>query len=131
MFVPVHRSVYLYSYLPSLYLGVLALAGLLDACWKETAQVWEQSALLLPVFAVSLLGLGYLYGAITAGVTVAGYAALVRLGKWPGKFVCAVFLVASVAVFLYFLPIWIPLPLTTDDIEARLWFTNAGLPNWK
>ena len=112
MFVPVHRSVYLYSYLPSLYLGILALAGLLDACWKETAQAWEQLAILLPVFAAALLGMGYLYGGIVTGAIIVGYAALVWFGRWHGKFVCATFICASAVVFLYFLPMWIPQPMT-------------------
>ncbi len=131
MFIPVHRSVYLYSYMPALYLGIIAMAGLLDECWKETAPGWEQAPLLLPVFAVSLLGLGYLSGSIVTGSTVAGFSALTWIGKWRGKFVCMVFLAASIAVFFYFLPLWIPQPMTTDAIDARMWFSNAGLGNWK
>ncbi len=131
MFVPVHRSVYLYSYMPEFYLGIIALAALLDACWQETAQVWEQAALLLPVFAVSVLGLGSLAGGIAAGVIAALYVVLAVLRKWRGKFVCAIVVVASIAVFLYFLPMWIPLPMTKEAIDAYLWFNDAGLGNWK
>ncbi len=131
MFVPIHRSVYLYSYMPALYLGIIALAALLDACWKETAQVWEQGALLFPVFAVAILGLGSLAGGIAAGVIAALYVALAVLRKWRGKFVCAVVVATSIVVFLYFVPMWIPLPMTKDAIDAYLWFNDAGLGNWK
>jgi dolichyl-phosphate-mannose--protein O-mannosyl transferase len=131
MFIPIHRSVYLYSYLPAYYLAILALAALLDGCWKETTRAWEEAALLLPVFAVSVLGLGYLYGAIVSGVTAAGYGVLHFQGKWSGKFVCAVFVIATLVVFFYFLPLWIPMPMMQDDIDARLWLSGAGLANWK
>jgi dolichyl-phosphate-mannose--protein O-mannosyl transferase len=131
IFVPIHRSVYLYSYLPALYLGILALAALLDACWKETAQIGEQMPLLLPVFAVSVLGLGYLEGTIVSAVIGAVYVFLALLGKWRGKFVCATVMIASIAVFLYFVPMWISLPMTKDAMDARMWFNDAGLGNWK
>ena len=130
MWIPVPRALYLYSYLPAFYLGILALAGLLDACWKGTAAVWEQAAILLPVVAVSMLGLGYDYGALASIVIFGGYAALAALGKRSGRFVCAVFVGAAVAVFFYFLPLWIPFPLTRDQFEARMWFNAAGLGNW-
>jgi dolichyl-phosphate-mannose--protein O-mannosyl transferase len=130
MFIPVDRAVYLYSYMPALYLAILALAGLLDGCWKGTARVWEQGVLLLPVVAVSLLGLGYLYGAIASSLTLAGYITLLSRGTWPGRFVCAIFLATSIAVFLYFVPLWIPTPLTKGGLDARMWFNNAGLGNW-
>ena len=131
MFVPVRRSVYLYSYMPALYLGILALAALLDECWKETARLWEQAALLIPLIAVSLLGLGYVEGAIASGIGVITYGALAWRGKWPGKFVCAVFLVSAAAVFVYFLPMWIPMSMTLDGMDAHMWFSRGGLINWK
>jgi dolichyl-phosphate-mannose--protein O-mannosyl transferase len=130
MWIPVHRALYVYSYMPAYYLGILALAGLLDACWSGTAAQWEQAAILLPVFAVSIFGLGYLYGAIASSLVLGGYAVLVLRGNWAGRYVCTVFLAASVIVFFYFLPLWIPSPLSESAIEARMWFNTVGIGNW-
>ena len=131
MWIPIHRALYIYSYMPALYLGILALAGLLDECWKGTARIWEQAAILVPVFAVSLLGLGYLYGAIASILTLVGYVALLGRSKWPGRFACGIFVTTSIAVFLYFLPIWIPTSLTKQGVEARMWLNGVGLGNWR
>jgi dolichyl-phosphate-mannose-protein mannosyltransferase len=130
MWIPVPRAVYLYSYLPAYYLGILALAGLLDACWMGTAALWEQAAILLPVVAVSLLGLGYVYGAIASVVVVGSYAALAALGKSSGRMVCAVFVGAGIVVFIYFLPLWIPYPMTLNQVGYRMWLNTAGLGDW-
>ena len=130
MWIPVQRALYIYSYMPALYLGMLALAGLLDACWRGTAQLWEQSAILAPVFAVYLLGFGYLFGAIASSVTLVAYGALLGRGRWPGRFVCAIVTATSVVVFLYFLPLWIPLATTQEAQNARVWLHQAGLADW-
>jgi dolichyl-phosphate-mannose--protein O-mannosyl transferase len=130
MWIPVHRALYVYSYLPAYYLAILALAALLDACWSETAGRWEQAALLLPVIAVSIFGLGYLYGAIASSLVVGSFAMLALRSNWAGRFVCTVFLAASIVVFFYFLPVWIPSPLSESAIEARMWFNTVGIGNW-
>jgi len=129
--IPVHRALYIYSYMPAFYLAILALAGLLDACWTGTARIWEESALLLPVFAVALLGLGYLNGAILSAVVLAGFVALLPRGNWSGRFVFAIVVAASIVVFFYFLPVWFPFPLSENGVEARMWFNNAGIGDWK
>jgi dolichyl-phosphate-mannose-protein mannosyltransferase len=131
MWIPVHRAVYLYSYMPALYLAILALAGLLDDCWKGAAKVWEQAVLLLPVFAAGLLGLGYLYGGIVSALVLAGYLLLVRRGLRSGRLVCAMVVATSLAVFLFFLPFWIPLALQDTGVEARMWLDNVGLGSWQ
>ncbi len=131
MWVPVHRALYLYCYMPALYLGILAVAGLLDACWQGTARRWEESAILLPIFAVCLLGLGYLYGAIASIVILGGYLALMRRGNWSGRFTCTIFVASSIIVFLYYLPLWLPLPLSEAAVNARFWLSRPGVADWR
>jgi len=130
MWIPVPRALYVYSYLPAFYLAILALAGILDSCWDERASRWEQVALLLPVMAAALLGLGYLWGAIASIAIALGYAATTMRARASGRFSCAVFLATAVAVFIYFLPLWIPLALSQNQFVARMWFNTAGLGNW-
>jgi dolichyl-phosphate-mannose-protein mannosyltransferase len=133
MWIPVPRALYLYSYLPAFYLGILALAGLLACCWDGTAAIWEQVSLMLPVIAVALFGLGFVYGAIASSVVAAGYVALLlrsNLRGWSGRFVCVVFVAVAAAVFIYFLPLWIPLALSESQLQARMWFNSAGIGDW-
>ena len=134
MWIPIHRALYVYSYMPAYYLGILALAAMLDACWCETAARWEEAALLLPVIAVSIFGLGYVYGGIASSLVLASFAILVLRGNsrtnWAGRFVCTIFLAASIVTFFYFLPLWIPSPLSESAIEARMWFNTVGIGNW-
>jgi len=131
MWVPVHRALYLYCYMPALYLGILALAGILDSCWRGTAELWEQLALLLPVFAVSLIGMDYIYGAIICVGCIGAFIAARRFTDWSGKLVSAIVLVTALAVFIYYLPLWMPLPLSENQLEARMWLQQGDLVNWK
>ncbi len=132
MWIPVPRALYLYSYLPAYYLGVLALGGLLAACWRGRAELWEQVSIMLPVFAVSFLGFGVTLGTIASILVLGGFVALVRLrADWAGKFVCGIFVITTLAVFVYFLPLWIPLPLSKEGVDARMWLNNVGLGDWK
>jgi len=131
MWIPVHRALYLYCYMPAFYLGILALAGVLDSCWRETARIWEQLALLLPVVTVSLLGMGYLYGAIASVLCIGGFLALRLFSNWSGKYVTTVVVVTSIAVFLFYLPMWLPLPLTESGVQARIWLDQSDLVSWK
>lgn len=131
MWVPVHRALYIYCYMPAFYLGILALAGVLDSCWRETARVWEQIALLLPVLTVSLLGMGDLYGAIASALCLGGFVATRIFSTWSGKYVTTVVVVTSIAVFLFYLPMWLPLPLTEGGVQARIWLDQSELVSWK
>jgi dolichyl-phosphate-mannose-protein mannosyltransferase len=130
MWIPIHRALYVYSYLPALYLGVLALGGMLDLCWNGKARAWEEIAILIPAFAACFLGLGYLTGAIASLVTLSIQLALVKQTAWSGRFTVAVFLSASIAVFFYFLPLWLASPLSSEAFIARMWFNHAHLGNW-
>jgi dolichyl-phosphate-mannose-protein mannosyltransferase len=130
LWIPVTRVLYLYSYLPALYLAILALAGILARCWQERAQWWEEVLLMLPVVAAGFLGLGWQLGLVTALVAGAGCLAMrVRL-QWGGRFVCAVFLATSMALFFYFLPLWIALPISKKAIAARMWMHGSAFASW-
>ena len=80
MWIPIGRILFLYHYLPSLYIGYLALAAILADMWQGTAEPWESFAVLLSMVPVLTLGLGHIaseygwvssQGQLAIGVTCA------------------------------------------------------------
>lgn len=130
MWIPIPRVVYLYSYLPALYLAMLALGGLLDLCWREQARAFEQVALMTPVFAVFLLGLGYAVGAGACALAAIAYGVARFRGQWAGRFVCALLVATAIVVFFYFLPLWVGLAISDDQMADRMWLVGPGVANW-
>lgn len=130
MWVPIRRVLYLYSYMPALFLAILALAGMLDCCWRERSHWWEQLALLLPIAAVGFLGLGPLPGALCATVLAISYSIMQIRLQAGGRFVCTLFVATTVILFFYFWPIWTALPVSRDQIAARMWLQGGRLANW-
>ena len=130
MWVPIHRVLYLYSYMPALFLAILALAGMLDRCRLERTRWWEQGALLAPTAVACLLGLGWLRGGLCIVLMVVGYVIARLKAHAGGRFVCALFLATSVILFFYFLPIWTALPISKDQIAGRMWLSGGRVANW-
>src|SRR5208282_4949672 len=62
MWIPISRYQFVYYYLPSLYLGFFALASTVVECASGEPGSWEPVALLAPVIAASVLGVGTPYG---------------------------------------------------------------------
>ncbi len=131
MWIPVPRYKFLYYYMPALYFGFLALAAELDECWRGTAHVWEEAALLMSLAPAIILGLGTRLG---MGVILALATSYVVLRRWDkrsaGILVCFSFLLAVLALFVYFFPIWTGIPLSPERLQARMWLHGAGLANW-
>ena len=66
MWIPIRRYVFIYSYMPALYFGFLALAGALDECWKGSARAGNISYCLAPLVPCLIFGLGVAWGAFLA-----------------------------------------------------------------
>jgi len=131
MWVPVHRVLYIYSYMPALFVALLALAGLLVLAWRGKLRLLEEIGLLIPNFAVSWFGLGPLLGG-GASVLLAGcYAYTRRRQGWGGRLVFITSIATIVIVFAYFLPIWVATPVSMDDFVDRMWLGHGRFFQWE
>jgi predicted membrane-bound dolichyl-phosphate-mannose-protein mannosyltransferase len=144
MWIPIGRILFLYHYLPSLYIGYLALAAILADMWQGTAEPWESFAVLLSMVPVLTLGLGHIaseygwvsgQGQLAIGVTCASaliisFVLLSVRNFRPERFVCGAFLVLAIALFIYYLPVWIGTPISRTGYYARMWLEGPGLANW-
>jgi dolichyl-phosphate-mannose--protein O-mannosyl transferase len=50
--------------------------------------------------------------------------------KRSGRFVCGAFLACALAIFIYYLPVWLALPVARAGYYARMWLEGPGLRNW-
>lgn len=146
IWIPITRILFLYHYMPSIYLGYLALAWVLADFWIGEAEVWETAAILLTLFPAAVVGIGHM--AITlrlsfipeglrelAGIPLVialAIAYLATLGdmRRNGRFVCAAFLGVALVAFFYFLPVWLGIPISRAGYYARMWLEGPGLRNW-
>jgi dolichyl-phosphate-mannose--protein O-mannosyl transferase len=125
------RYHFLYHYLPSLYLGFLALAAILTDCWSGVAKICQQcgllAAALLPIFAP----FGLLVGLAVSIVVILTYCLIFsRRSILAGKFVVILFSAATLLGFVYFLPLWVGTPLSRSQFAQHLWLRGPGLANW-
>jgi len=131
MWIPLRRYLFIYSYMPALYFGLLALAGALDKCWNGGARRWEHLVLLAPLLPCLILGLGVVWGGFTACSISIVYLLLMRRAEgYDGRFVCLIFMSAAVLLFAYFFPLWIGMPLSQSGYTARMWLHGQGLASW-
>jgi Gpi18-like mannosyltransferase/predicted membrane-bound dolichyl-phosphate-mannose-protein mannosyltransferase len=144
IWVPIGRILFLYHYLPSVYIGYLALAAILADMWRGEAQIWEMCAMLLSMAAVLILGMGHIaseYGLISgqaqllvgialAGVLLVSFILLVIRRSRADRFVFGAFLALTIALFIYYLPIWLGTPISRTGYYARMWLQGPGLPDW-
>jgi dolichyl-phosphate-mannose--protein O-mannosyl transferase len=121
---------FLYIYMAPLFLQYLMLATVMDECWKGTSRPWEQIVLILSLIPDFVLGLGTTFGTLCLSSIVAIYAILAWRFSSAGKFVCVLVVAASLVAFLYFLPLWLGLPLEPAGYEARIWLRGPGLGKW-
>jgi dolichyl-phosphate-mannose--protein O-mannosyl transferase len=141
MWIPIGRILFLYHYMPSVYLGYLALGGLLADLWAARAELWESLALLTALCMAIFVGF-YQYAAvynlmaapIWAGVPLMvilgiGFGALIRRPA-AHRYVAAVFIAATVIAFVYFAPVWLGIPIARKGYYARMWLEGPGLRNW-
>ncbi len=128
--IPITRPMYLYHYMPSHYLAYLALAMVVGECWRGEARRWEQ-ALLLATLALSAgLAIPGNAGIGAAAIVLAMSLALLWRPRETGKPVFASIMVAAVAAFIYFFPIWTGLPISQSSLDARLWLHQTGVCDW-
>lgn len=130
IWLPIGRTLFLYHYMPAVYLGFLALAAILAQCWEGRAQLFEHAALMLTLMPVFVLGLGPSLGAAACLAVTAVYVALLLKTEHAGRWVCAVFVGAALVLFLYFLPVWVGYPIERSAYYARMWLKGPGLRNW-
>ena len=130
MWVWIGRTLFLYHYMPAVYLGYVALAGLIADCWEGRAELWEHLALLLTMVPVYLFGLGGGWGIAAFLATMAAYAACFARPGYAGKFVAAAFVTCALILFVYFFPVWVGMPIAREGYYARMWLQGPGLRNW-
>jgi Gpi18-like mannosyltransferase len=146
IWIPITRILFLYHYMPSIYLGYLALAWVLADFWIGEAEVWETAAILLTLLPAAVVGIGHM--AITLklsfipeglqelagmplviGLVIAYWATLGDMRR-NGRFVCVAFLGVALVAFFYFLPVWLGTPISRAGYYARMWLEGPGLRNW-
>ncbi|MBV8774180.1 MAG: phospholipid carrier-dependent glycosyltransferase [Deltaproteobacteria bacterium] len=144
IWIPIGRILFLYHYLPSVYIGYLALGAILADMWSGDAEAWEIVVLLLSILAVLILGAGHIAGEyrlvtdraqIAVGLLLAGalllcYVFLVFRQTRADRFVVIAFLTLAIALFIYYLPIWLGTPISRNGYYARMWLQGPGLPDW-
>ncbi len=146
IWIPIGRILFLYHYMPSLYLGYLALGAILADFWNGEGETWETLSIMFTLFPVFMIGLGHMASllpprwlpqplAIFAGVPfviVMGgvYVALLKYPRLLGRFVVVLFLATALALFVYYLPVWLGMPIARSGYYARMWLEGPGLRNW-
>jgi dolichyl-phosphate-mannose--protein O-mannosyl transferase len=132
MWIPLRRYIFIYSYMPAQYLGLLALAGALDQCWMGSARCWEQLILLAPVVICLILAFGVQWGVMIACSIAIVYLFLAHSPEGrDAKFVCLTFASATLWFCVYFFPLWTCIPLSQAGYTARMWLRGPGLVNWQ
>jgi dolichyl-phosphate-mannose--protein O-mannosyl transferase len=144
IWIPIGRILFLYHYLPSIYIGYLALAAILADMWNGAAEGWESFALLLTILPVLLVGVGHIAreyqlvsansqmmaGLPLAAALLVAFLLLVSRGGRADRFVVVTFLGIATVLFVYYLPIWLGIPITRTGYYARMWLEGPGLRNW-
>lgn len=124
------RTLFLYHYMGSVYLGYIALAAVLTECFNERAEPWEHLAMLLTMAPAFILGLGPLIGAFSFAAILVAYAVALMSTEYAGRFVACVFVGAAFIVFVYYFPIWVGIPMDRSGYYARMWLQESGLRSW-
>jgi dolichyl-phosphate-mannose--protein O-mannosyl transferase/Gpi18-like mannosyltransferase len=136
MWVWIGRTLFLYHYMPAVYLGFLALAAVLSQCWYGGEELWfEHLAILATITPALILGLGAtagtLWGVLAVIAMFGGWGVcFVRFPQHSGKYVFTTFLVGVVILFVYFFPVWTAMPIERAGYYARMWLQGPGIRNW-
>jgi dolichyl-phosphate-mannose--protein O-mannosyl transferase len=147
MWVPIGRILFLYHYMPSVYIGYLALGAILADMWRGGTEPWEDLALLATLGLISFVGINHIatqydsanFGSTARLLLVVGIAAVLmggyvigRTGQrhWASRYAFVIFVSAWLALFVYYLPIWLGTPIARDGYYARMWLQGPGLQNW-
>lgn len=130
IWIPIGRTLFLYHYMASVYIGYAALAIVLAGCWEGQSDPFEHVALMLTIVAALLLGLGYAVGILTAIGMIGVYMYLLVYTEYAGKYVCGLFIAGTVILFIYFYPVWTAMTIQRSGYYARMWLQGSGLRNW-
>ncbi len=142
MWMPVGRTLFLYHYMPSVYLGYLALAAIVADAWRGEAEMWECAALLVTMIPACMLGLGFWAGLFpsTALALLAIYMIAAELApeavpdleapRWAPRLTAVVFVIAAAILFVYYFPIWTGISIDRAGYYNRMWLQGPGLRNW-
>ncbi|MGH7915825.1 MAG: phospholipid carrier-dependent glycosyltransferase [Candidatus Binataceae bacterium] len=155
IWIPITRILFLYHYMPSVYIGYLALGGIMAEMWTGDAELWEALALMVPLLVVYVVGVGHIASTLAPGwlpartaifhvtinprelagiplvaIVVFTYIALLHRPRAANRFLFVAFVVTAVALFLFYLPIWLGTPIPRIGYYARMWFEGPGLHNW-
>jgi dolichyl-phosphate-mannose-protein mannosyltransferase len=131
MWAVIPRYQFTYYYMPALYLGFIGLAAVLADCWRAETSQWEEIALLTGAAPVFVLGFGIVLGGVLM-VAILNFFFILRKGgnRNTGRLVFMLYVCGAVVLFIYFLPLWYAIPLTPDQLRARMWLRGPGLANW-
>ena len=124
------RTLFLYHYMPAVYMGFLALALVLVECWEGRARLLEQAALMLTMLPVFMLGLSPGLGIVCFVAIAAIWVELLRRTEYGGKWVCGTFLTVAFILFIYFFPIWTGIRIDRAGYYARMWLQGSNFGNW-
>jgi Gpi18-like mannosyltransferase/predicted membrane-bound dolichyl-phosphate-mannose-protein mannosyltransferase len=142
IWMPVGRTLFLYHYMPSVYLGYLALATIVADVWRGEAEMWECAALLVTIIPACMLGLGFWAGLFpsVALALLAIYMIAAEIvpeavpdfeaPRWAPRLVAVVFLAAAAILFVYYFPIWTGISIDRAGYYDRMWLQGPGLRNW-
>jgi dolichyl-phosphate-mannose--protein O-mannosyl transferase len=146
IWIPIGRVLFLYHYMPSVYIGYLALGAVLADLWNGGAELWEGAAMLTPLIAVAIVGvdhmimqyypgsagtlLAYSGFAVAALLIVAFSWAALRDGRQGSRLVAGTLILVSLTLFFYYLPIWLGTPISRAGYYARMWLQGPGMQNW-
>jgi predicted membrane-bound dolichyl-phosphate-mannose-protein mannosyltransferase/Gpi18-like mannosyltransferase len=131
IWIPIGRTQFLYHYMPSIYLGYVALGAVIADAWNGKVEKWECGALLFTIVPVFILGLGLTFGLIaTAALFTAFIAAALKRPRWAPRLVAVVFLTTAAVLFIYYFPIWTAIPIHRAGYYERMWLQGPGLHNW-
>jgi Gpi18-like mannosyltransferase/predicted membrane-bound dolichyl-phosphate-mannose-protein mannosyltransferase len=142
IWMPVGRTLFLYHYMPSVYLGYLALAAIVADAWRGEAEMWECAALLVTMIPACMLGLGFWTGlfpsaalALLATYMIAAeiipeVVPDVEAQRWAPRLVAVVFLAAAAILFVYYFPIWTAISIDRAGYYQRMWLQGPGIRNW-
>jgi dolichyl-phosphate-mannose--protein O-mannosyl transferase len=142
IWIPVGRTLFLYHYMPAVYMGYLALAAIVADAWRGKAEMWECAALLVTTVPVCVLGLGFWAGMFPAAamMLLAVYLIVAEMvpstvadlarPRWAPRLVAVVFLAVAAIVFVYYFPIWAGISIDRAAYYNRMWLRGPGLRNW-
>ena len=128
--MPSQHPFFLYIYMTPLYLQYLMLATLLAECWNGRCHRWEHAVLMISLLPFCVLGLGTTLGVLCSVSIAVTYAIFTWRLSLEGKFVSGLLVASALVAFVYFLPVWLGMPMEPASYNARIWLNGPGVAKW-